>query len=1215
MSYYPAFNTKSNVFNSQDIWSAEESTAGGTTVSLDLSSFVQKNSAVFTDQIYMQAGVEMNMNGSIFNQEKITDIADTKSLTIDHTTRLDGIDVASVIQNGRLDVIESNFVILDALQDIDLVNIPLIQTDISAIQTLDAAQDVRLDSIETLNIAQNVRLDSIETLNIAQNVRLDSIEILDIAQDVRLDSIEILDTAQDVRLDSVESFNTAQDVRLDSVETLNTAQDVRLDAIEILDTVQDVRLDSIEIIDTAQDVRLDAIEILDTAQDVRLDAIEILDTAQDVRLDAIESNLNILDGLQDSDLANIPVIQSDILTLQTNASALASTVTSNQTSNIDSISSLNTLISNVTSSSATNATSVTALVNSDILHDTQIAALTSKDLLLQTNIDLKQNLISLSSQLDTSLIFDIGENDSLDNIISLLDANLEFLQNDKQDNINSVSKLNSSYLDLTTTPLQYVDITAPLQSQITSIINAVNTLQNLTSNDTISTFQDIEDNFDSLDANKLDVSVYDDTISPQITSILSSISTLQGLQNGDITSFDNINTTLTTLQTDVDSKQAQITSGAKLDSSLLNRDDSLQHVDVTSSISNSLTALQTDVDSKQSQITSGAKLDSSLLNRNDSLQYVDVTSSLSASLNTINTSISNLNAYDVAQTTWNSSQTDQINTHSTNISTLAAFNTAQTTINSTLQSNIDAKGSKTELHSTLSYDPATNIISHTYDENNLFVNTLDDTALMELQLTIGNVSNNKSYNQRVIIDAIEHKSYINVLKINDEVVEIKHRDGDAAINLAPIAGYSMLEQHLTISRINDSWYVQSSLELFYNSNSNVVFDNTPPIIILTGSANISHEINTTYTEPGFSAEDQPGSIDMTSDVVVGGDTVDTTVLGAAYNITYNVVDAKGNNAIQKIRTINIVDTTNPVITLGTAEINLNTGDTYDSTSAGASASDNSGETTLTITVDESNLNMAAEGAYTVTFSTSDSTGNSHSINQIVNVSSPAMTLKYDNASQDIFQLLNFTSKIAGQSHSTKTNWTESSGDLWKQGDYQVRVTSYRGDNSIPYYDSLFSGLTYAQQSKYFEHRLHSHPWVDNTYGTVTGTTNGWRNSGMNFTPYNISNGGINFTTPGCQTGEYVEVSMPFHVKPSKFTISGSLIIAHRFQIAASLDGVNWGSLGYIHTGSVPGSYDLNLNLASDFTGYNKFRVILYQNGSNYRAFYDNFKMYGKVYTF
>jgi hypothetical protein len=166
---------------------------------------------------------------------------------------------------------------------------------------------------------------------------------------------------------------------------------------------------------------------------------------------------------------------------------------------------------------------------------------------LQTNIDLKNDLISITNKLNSSLLFDTTQNDTLDSIIQTIDTNIAVLNTDKQNNINGVSKLNSLYVDLSTTALQYVDITAPLKAQITGINQAISTLQNLTSNDTISTFQDIEDNFDALQLSKLDLSVYDVTIAPQIQSFLNSISTLQGLQDGDIVSFATINNSLTNL--------------------------------------------------------------------------------------------------------------------------------------------------------------------------------------------------------------------------------------------------------------------------------------------------------------------------------------------------------------------------------------------------------------------------------------------------------------------------------------------------------------------------------------------------------------------------------------------------------------------------------------------------------------------------------------------
>jgi hypothetical protein len=833
-----------------------------------------------------------------------------------------------------------------------------------------------------------------------------------------------------------------------------------------------------------------------------------------------------------------------------------------------------------------------------------------------------------------------------------------------------------------------------LKAQLTNINSAISLLQGTD----VTTIETISDNFESLNTS--------------LTAVQNSVSTLQGLQDGDIVSFAAINSSITNL---TKSKQQLINSSNKLDSSLLNRNDNLQYVDVSSSISSSLSQLQTNIDAKQNTLNSSNKLPISHVDLGTSaLSHVDVGSSIASSLASINSSIATLSAQDVSQIGLNTdftssiaanasaissldlsgiatnasniaantsaiaanasaisninlsgiadnataiaantsaisnidlsgiatnasniasntsaisnidlsgiaSNTSAIATNAAAISDLETFETTQLNVNTTLQNNIDNKKTKTETIAALSYDQPTNVLTHVYNEENLFVNTLDDTSLMELQLTINSVENNKTYNQRVIIDALQHKSYVNVLKINGSVVEIKHRDGDSSINLAPIAGYSMIEQYFTISRVNDTWYAQSNIELFFNSSSNSEYDATPPVISLTGSANISHEVNTTYTEPGYSASDDPGTIDISSDVVVGGDTVDTSVLGAVYNITYDVVDANGNAGIQKIRTVNIVDTTNPVITLATPEITIEINSVYDSSSAGASASDNSGET-LTIVVDESGLDVNTQGAYTVTFTATDSSGNSHSINQIVNVAAPAMTLQYDNASQDLFQLCSFQSKIKSQTLDTQANWTETSGAAWKQGDYQVYATSYRGGGGAAdkHFHEVFRGKLYSQDSKFFEFRLNSHSWIHQDYGSVTGSSNAWSPAGsyQSFLSYNSSGGALSFTTPGCETGEYIEVSLPFHVKPSRFTVAGSLVMPYKFQVVATLDnGANWDILGYITPATITGTFHLDLSLDSDFTGYNKFRLILYQNGNSGRAFFDKFQMFGKVYSF
>ena len=58
-----------------------------------------------------------------------------------------------------------------------------------------------------------------------------------------------------------------------------------------------------------------------------------------------------------------------------------------------------------------------------------------------------------------------------------------------------------------------------------------------------------------------------------------------------------------------------------------------------------------------------------------------------------------------------------------------------------------------------------------------------------------------------------------------------------------------------------------------------------------------------YTDPGYTASDNIDG-DITSAVVVGGNTVDANTLGT-YIITYNVSDTVGNPATEVTRTINI----------------------------------------------------------------------------------------------------------------------------------------------------------------------------------------------------------------------------------------------------------------------------------------------------------------------
>eukprot|EP00966_Prymnesium_polylepis_P166311 3844305-Prymnesium_polylepis.1 len=84
-----------------------------------------------------------------------------------------------------------------------------------------------------------------------------------------------------------------------------------------------------------------------------------------------------------------------------------------------------------------------------------------------------------------------------------------------------------------------------------------------------------------------------------------------------------------------------------------------------------------------------------------------------------------------------------------------------------------------------------------------------------------------------------------------------------------------------------------------------------PIIFMRGASTITHERGTNYSDLGADATD----VDVTlTDNVSVHSTVNQNVVGT-YTVTYNTVDSRGNAALPVVRTVNVVDTTPPVITV------------------------------------------------------------------------------------------------------------------------------------------------------------------------------------------------------------------------------------------------------------------------------------------------------------
>ncbi len=159
-----------------------------------------------------------------------------------------------------------------------------------------------------------------------------------------------------------------------------------------------------------------------------------------------------------------------------------------------------------------------------------------------------------------------------------------------------------------------------------------------------------------------------------------------------------------------------------------------------------------------------------------------------------------------------------------------------------------------------------------------------------------------------------------------------------------------------------------------------VVDSTLPMVTLSGANPATVECHTSYTDAGATAGDAcagdlAGSITAIS-------TVNTSVPGV-YAVTYNVGDGSGNSATAT-RTVNVVDTTPPVIRLnGAAGLNVECGASY--TDAGATAGDAcAGDLTGSIT-SAGTVNTSVPGAYTVTYNTGDGSGNSATATRTVTV--------------------------------------------------------------------------------------------------------------------------------------------------------------------------------------------------------------------------------------
>ena len=171
----------------------------------------------------------------------------------------------------------------------------------------------------------------------------------------------------------------------------------------------------------------------------------------------------------------------------------------------------------------------------------------------------------------------------------------------------------------------------------------------------------------------------------------------------------------------------------------------------------------------------------------------------------------------------------------------------------------------------------------------------------------------------------------------------------------------------------------------------IIGDDTPPTITLKGNKTITIEAGLTYVDPGYTATDnRDGNI---TDMVTVTGTVDTNIPGT-YTIQYDVIDSSSNAAIQQIRTVTVVDTIPPTLTLkGDSSITIPASVPY--VEPGYTATDNiDGNVRVEIV---GWVNPDRVGSYSLQYTAYDSSGNSAppQIRMIIveDMTPPVITLK------------------------------------------------------------------------------------------------------------------------------------------------------------------------------------------------------------------------------
>lgn len=139
------------------------------------------------------------------------------------------------------------------------------------------------------------------------------------------------------------------------------------------------------------------------------------------------------------------------------------------------------------------------------------------------------------------------------------------------------------------------------------------------------------------------------------------------------------------------------------------------------------------------------------------------------------------------------------------------------------------------------------------------------------------------------------------------------------ITYGPIGGYNLVYDNQIVTTVKGRTIDSDTAGTFsfgaalYDSTGNIlsniavysltITDSTAPIITLNGDSDLTLNVGDQYSEQGAKVTD---NVDTNLTATIGGDIVDTTKIGT-YTVTYNATDAAGNNAVEVIRKVRVIN--------------------------------------------------------------------------------------------------------------------------------------------------------------------------------------------------------------------------------------------------------------------------------------------------------------------